>query len=286
MPSWPLEKPATPSKNSTDYLRSYVAHCNLRKPIPACTPLRTPPGRATSPPGAPPGRSESASGRRSGASHGTRACSASSTDRARVSRNSFAAPAASRFGADRVCRVREAWVWAAARAWLRRVSDASAYEARVQDYHRLQQKIEKATEILVSNRAWKIFFGRLDEKTVQSLNAWTRAVDRIGKGTGKHAYRHRRTARQYLMDCVPQHSGVGDAASQALGLGRRACPVSSTRSSWTRHRRRASRPWCCCCSRSALSWWATRNRTALKRSECWRTTSHRLAAGASERVSL
>ncbi len=104
---------------------------------------------------------------------------------------------------DRVRKLREAWAWAAARAWLRQVSDASAYEARVQDYHRLQQKIEKATENLASKRAWKVFFDRLDQKTVQSLYAWTRAVDRIGKGTGKHAYRHRRTARRYLMDCVP-----------------------------------------------------------------------------------
>lgn len=104
---------------------------------------------------------------------------------------------------NRVRMLREAWAWAAARAWLRRVSDAKAYEARVQDYHRLKQKIEKATEELAANRAWQAFFDRLDEKTVQSLNAWTRAVDRIGKGTGKHAYRHRRTARQYLMDCVP-----------------------------------------------------------------------------------
>lgn len=105
---------------------------------------------------------------------------------------------------DRVRRLPEAWAWASTRAWLRRVSDASAYEARVQDYHRVQQKIERATEHLVANRAWKQFFERLDERTVQSLNAWTRAVDRIGKGTGKHAYRHRRTARQYLMDCVPR----------------------------------------------------------------------------------
>lgn len=105
---------------------------------------------------------------------------------------------------DRVRKLREAWAWAAARAWLRQVSDASAYEARVKDYHRLKQKIEKATESLVSHRAWQAFFDRLDERTVQSLNAWTRAVDRIGKGTGKHAYRHRRTARQYLMDCVPR----------------------------------------------------------------------------------
>lgn len=104
----------------------------------------------------------------------------------------------------RVSRLREAWGWAAARAWLRRVSDTSAYESHVQDYHRLKQKIERATKTLVSHRAWKAFFDRLDERTVQSLNAWTRAVDRIGKGTGKHAHRHRRTARQYLMDCVPK----------------------------------------------------------------------------------
>ena len=105
---------------------------------------------------------------------------------------------------DHVRKLRDAWNWAAARAWLRQVSDASAYEARVQEYHRLQRKIEEATENLVSYRAWQAFFDRLDEKTIQSLNAWTKAVDRIGKGTGKHAYRHRRTAQKYLMECVPK----------------------------------------------------------------------------------
>lgn len=105
---------------------------------------------------------------------------------------------------QRLRRIRQAWTWSSARAWLRRVLDASAYKVRVQDFHRLQQRIEKATEQLVSLRAWQAFFDRLDDKTVQSLNAWTRAVDRIGKGKGKHAYRHRRAARQYLMDCVPR----------------------------------------------------------------------------------
>lgn len=104
---------------------------------------------------------------------------------------------------ERVGKLREAWAWAAACAWIRKISDASSYEACVQDYHRLKKKIEKATENLVSNRAWKAFFDRLDERSAQSLIAWTQAVDRIGKGTGKHAYRHRRSARRYLMDCIP-----------------------------------------------------------------------------------
>lgn len=104
----------------------------------------------------------------------------------------------------RVSMVERAWAWSSARTWLRQVSDASDYKERVQNFHRLQRKVEKATEQLVSRRAWHAFFDRLDDATVQSLYAWTSAVDRIGKGTGKHAYGHRRVARRYLMDCVPR----------------------------------------------------------------------------------
>jgi very-short-patch-repair endonuclease len=105
---------------------------------------------------------------------------------------------------SKVVELERAWGWSSARAWLRRVSDTSVYKELVQEFHRLQREVEKVTEELVSIRAWRAFFDRLDVATVQSLNAWTKAVDRIGKGTGKHAYRHRRAARQYLMDCVPK----------------------------------------------------------------------------------
>lgn len=104
----------------------------------------------------------------------------------------------------RVLDLERAWAWSAAREWLRRVSDSSTYKELVREFHRLQRRNEKATEELLSIQAWRAFFDRLDDATVQSLNAWTRAVNRIGKGTGKHAYRHRRSARQYLMDCVPK----------------------------------------------------------------------------------
>ena len=104
---------------------------------------------------------------------------------------------------ERVRKLPEAWAWAAARAWLRQISNTAVYEENVKRYHKLKQEIEKITEELVSHRAWKAFFDRLDERTTQSLIAWTRAVDRIGRGTGRHAHRHRRTAQKYLMDCVP-----------------------------------------------------------------------------------
>ena len=104
----------------------------------------------------------------------------------------------------RLGELERAWAWSSARAWLRQVSDAGAYTELVKEFHRLQQRAENATEKLASLLAWRVFFERLDEPTVQSLNAWTRAKDRIGKGTGKYAYRHRRAARQYLMDCIPR----------------------------------------------------------------------------------
>src|SRR5690606_403854 len=104
---------------------------------------------------------------------------------------------------QRVRRLREAWHWGAARGWLRRISDTEKHEARIADYHRLKRRIEQVTEDLASQRAWKAFFDRLNERTIQDLNAWKKAVDRIGRGTGLHANRHRRTARKYLMECVP-----------------------------------------------------------------------------------
>lgn len=105
---------------------------------------------------------------------------------------------------DRLLRLGEAWAWAGARAWLRKVTDSERYERLAEERHRLQDRIEKKIEELAALKAWQAFFLRLDDQTEQNLTAWTKAVARIGKGTGKYAYRHRRTARQYLMACIPK----------------------------------------------------------------------------------
>lgn len=96
------------------------------------------------------------------------------------------------------------WAWAAAKGWLNRVSDSTAYRDLQRSAHRIQDATENKTEELVALLAWRAFFARLDDSTVQNLNAWTRALDRVGKGTGKYAFRHRRTARRYLMACIPK----------------------------------------------------------------------------------
>ena len=106
--------------------------------------------------------------------------------------------------ASRLGSMERAWAWSSANSWLIRHSDEETYGEKVRECHRLQRRIEKTTEKLVSVQAWRAFFSRLDDQTVQGLNAWMKAVGRIGKGTGKHAYRHRRAARRYAMNCVQQ----------------------------------------------------------------------------------
>jgi len=105
---------------------------------------------------------------------------------------------------DRVRKLQQAWDWAAAKAWLRKVTSPEIYERLADKSRRLQDKIQKKLEELAALKAWQAFFLRIDDQTEQNLTAWTKAVARIGKGTGKYAYRHRRTARQYLRACIPK----------------------------------------------------------------------------------
>lgn len=104
----------------------------------------------------------------------------------------------------RLVELEKAWLWSSTRGWLEDVADRQRYENLVQNYHRLKEKIEKRTAEVASARAWQAFFQRLDDFTIQNLHAWTSAVDKIGKGTGKFAYRFRRNARKYLMACIPK----------------------------------------------------------------------------------
>jgi very-short-patch-repair endonuclease len=104
----------------------------------------------------------------------------------------------------RLQALEKAWYWASACGWIAATSDLHRYEELVLHSHRLQEKIERKTEEAANLRSWYAFFSRLDPFTTQNLGAWTKAVARIGKGTGKYAYRRRREARKYLLECIPK----------------------------------------------------------------------------------
>lgn len=99
---------------------------------------------------------------------------------------------------------KQAWTWAMAKAWLRKVTDPAYYDQLIRDRKALLQKREAKVKQLTEYRAWLSFFDRFDDNTQNNLISWQKAMERIGKGTGKYAYRHRRTAQKYLREILPK----------------------------------------------------------------------------------
>lgn len=104
----------------------------------------------------------------------------------------------------RLLQLQEAWAWACAKAWLKKVTDPESYDRLFKERRVLQEKIERKIEELATVKAWHAFFSRLDEGTRQNLVAWTQAIRKIGKDKGKYTYKYRREAREYLMRCIPK----------------------------------------------------------------------------------
>ncbi len=95
-----------------------------------------------------------------------------------------------------------AWAHAAARTWLLRTSDPGSYEQLDRQWHEADHRCRQTLLALAAERAWLAFLQRMSPRTHQSLVAWKQAMRRYGKGTGKHAARHRRKAQRYLDDCL------------------------------------------------------------------------------------
>lgn len=68
----------------------------------------------------------------------------------------------------------------------------------------LRKEIQKITSQLSAELSWQQCLSnpkRFGEEQRESLVAWQRAVARIGKGTGRHANRHRKDARMHMESC-------------------------------------------------------------------------------------
>lgn len=94
-----------------------------------------------------------------------------------------------------------AWNWSVAENWL------NSY-LQTHDEYDLQKSLEfkhsravLLTERLAAEKAWNCFFKRLTEKHRRHLMAWSVAIKKLGKGTGKYAEHHRRTAEENLREC-------------------------------------------------------------------------------------
>lgn len=95
----------------------------------------------------------------------------------------------------------DAWNWARARAWLERLSDPRE-DARLR--YALDQEREQIRTLLqeiAAGKAWGHCFDRITEHQRQHLVAWSHAMRRIGRGTGRYAPLHRQAARDHMEEC-------------------------------------------------------------------------------------
>ena len=85
--------------------------------------------------------------------------------------------------------------------WVKAQSDDSRASDTRRELEECQRRIRRQTGELASEKAWSFCFNQMTDQAVVSLKAWRKAIKALGRGTGRHAARHRRDAQQYLDDC-------------------------------------------------------------------------------------
>lgn len=102
---------------------------------------------------------------------------------------------------ERIRRIGDAWHWGQARCWIEdyiRQEDVPALAKRAKQ---IEDEINSIIAKLASLHAWSFCFSRLKEDHRRHMEAWQQSMRRLGKGTGRHAPRHRREAQGHLNEC-------------------------------------------------------------------------------------
>ena len=101
----------------------------------------------------------------------------------------------------RLVKIEETWAWARADAWLRTFHSRRNTIELERELQKVQKSLGETIANLAAAKAWGTCIERMTEEQQQHLKAWTKEVKRIGKGTGKHAERHRRAAQKHMDKC-------------------------------------------------------------------------------------
>ena len=102
---------------------------------------------------------------------------------------------------ERAGQIQEAWHWAQARHWLEEHLGQADAPALAKQTKQLENEISDSLAKLASLLAWSSCNSRLTENHCRHMQAWQQSMRQLGKGTGKHAPRHRREAQGHLSQC-------------------------------------------------------------------------------------
>lgn len=126
---------------------------------------------------------------------------------------------------ERLQHIGDAWHWAQARYWIEEYIRQEDVPSLVKHAKQIEDEINAIIEKLASLHAWSFCFSRIENNHRRHMEAWQQSMRRLGKGTGKHAPRHRREAQQHLNQCreavpawvMPLHR-VWDTVDPAPGM--------------------------------------------------------------------
>ena len=95
----------------------------------------------------------------------------------------------------------ESWRWAQACTWLKEYINKLNEQNVSLELDYVEMKINRTVSQLAAEMAWGHCFARLQEPERMHLMSWANETRLIGKGTGKHAEKHRRNAREHMEHC-------------------------------------------------------------------------------------
>lgn len=102
---------------------------------------------------------------------------------------------------ERIKQFADTWRWAQAKFWLNDFINKEDEPSLSRRECQIESEISKTIAHIASLKAWSFCFSRMNENHRRHMEAWQQEIKKIGKGTGKHAPRHRRAAQEHLNEC-------------------------------------------------------------------------------------
>ncbi|MFH1114024.1 MAG: AAA domain-containing protein [Pseudomonadota bacterium] len=102
---------------------------------------------------------------------------------------------------SRLTNFQDAWNWARCDAWLQKLLHPEEEERLNAELRSIRHDLQQCMERLVEEKAWGYCFQRMSNRELSHLIAWRAAMDRVGRGTGRHAARHRKDAHDHMKEC-------------------------------------------------------------------------------------
>lgn len=118
-----------------------------------------------------------------------------------------------------------AWTWARVKTFLDDINDRSGLIELSKERAEIEKRLSRLYEDVSTKQAWLSLKTSVSDKVTTALNRYKTAIQKIGKGTGKGAWRYRKDAQDAMVDAaeaipcwVMTHFQVSETMPSKLGL--------------------------------------------------------------------